>query len=688
MNPLALAIRHRLQIAPLIALLAAPSLGQNSTCASPAPLSGTGQFAFDNGGVGTSGFNGNGACSPTGNLIERDLFYQWTATADGTFRIHTEGSSFNTRLRISAGTGCQAQCMGYNDEGLVFNSSELFLNAIISGETFLIQVGADTGSGGPGMLSIETFAPCPGIPEDPFEENDTCDAPAPLGEGNHPGLRITRADVDYFVLQIPARTEVQIIETSDTAGVEYRLFDPNCGDLVYGPDAQFVFLQNTDFTPRTIILKANTGQHIPIPCGEYGLNVVFTADPCQGILDDVLEDNDTCANARAILPGNYTQLHCKDIDPDYYSITLAPFETLQCMETSAFSRVSYRIWDRACNVLLAADHDSLVSYTNTSNSPQFIKLQAFMVPNFGTCDNYSMEITRFTTLCGASQDDPLEDNDDCASAAPISDGNLTGLFVSKTDGDFYSFCVGAGTIALIDLQHDPFAGDIDLFLFDVSLGTCISQNLLQSSETKDSRESILYPNNTGQDLDLVLEVRMDPFSPANCNRYDLLSLGLGNACGTSPPVGVTFCDPMDPNSSGLSTTLSGSNGAQSGSELHLEVTSGPPGQFGYLLVGSGSLDPGMPLSNGRLCLDLGGGNSLGRYNRFGGSSNSLGLFDSNGVWQNQAQTSEVGSGFDVPQDLPLSGNQSIQSGSTWYFQMWHREAGGQSNLSNGLGVTF
>lgn len=152
--------------------------------------------------------------------------------------------------------------------------------------------------------------------------------------------------------------------------------------------------------------------------------------------------------------------------------------------------------------------------------------------------------------------------------------------------------------------------------------------------------------------------------------------------------GDAFCSPASNNSTGLPTKLSGSFGTGVGSDLHLEATQGPPTQLGYFLVGTGFSDPGIPLGQGNLCLATGGGNSIGRYNVAGGNLNSVGSFDAAGVLQNLVGTSTVGSGYDVPSTVPIGGSPTIMVGQVWHFQVWHREDGGQSNLSNGLSVTF
>jgi len=149
----------------------------------------------------------------------------------------------------------------------------------------------------------------------------------------------------------------------------------------------------------------------------------------------------------------------------------------------------------------------------------------------------------------------------------------------------------------------------------------------------------------------------------------------------------TFCDPMTPNSTTMSTNLSGFGTTAAESGLHLHATDGPPSEFGYFLVGVTPNDPGIAVSQGFLC--LGGG--FGRYNVAGTNLNSTGQFDASGVFQNLVGTSTIGSGYDVPSNIPISGQGSIMAGETWHFQLWHRDTtagSGLANFSNGLSVIF
>ena len=157
--------------------------------------------------------------------------------------------------------------------------------------------------------------------------------------------------------------------------------------------------------------------------------------------------------------------------------------------------------------------------------------------------------------------------------------------------------------------------------------------------------------------------------------------------GMGSGVGTTFCDPMDVNSTGQPTRLVASNSMDALSGIHLDANQGPPGEFGYFLIGTASSEPGISISNGRLCLSVTGGNSFGRYNA-SGLLNSVSQFDAMGDLQNFVGTSSTGFGYDVPLTVPISGSPQIMAGETWHFQLWHREAAGASNFSNGVSITF
>ncbi|MDF1836939.1 MAG: hypothetical protein P1V35_03640 [Planctomycetota bacterium] len=152
---------------------------------------------------------------------------------------------------------------------------------------------------------------------------------------------------------------------------------------------------------------------------------------------------------------------------------------------------------------------------------------------------------------------------------------------------------------------------------------------------------------------------------------------------------TTPCTPL-PNSTGVPTLLTGAMGSGVGSDLHLEASQGPPGEFGFFLVGTGLDTPGLFIGSGVLCLSVTGTNLISRYTGPAANQISIGIFDGGGVFQNISgtATSSGGSGFDVPTALPVPIGGTIGSGDTYHFQLWHRDVPSTSNFSNPLTVTF
>jgi hypothetical protein len=157
------------------------------------------------------------------------------------------------------------------------------------------------------------------------------------------------------------------------------------------------------------------------------------------------------------------------------------------------------------------------------------------------------------------------------------------------------------------------------------------------------------------------------------------------------------CDPAQDHYLGNYVKLDGSSfGSGVGSGLHIDAVDGPADEFAFVLIspdGSANIN----VFNGVLCL----GNPQGRYNPNSATNqglsvlNSLAQFDAAGVMQSITgnATSTGGSGFDIPTELPYApAGQVINSGDTYYFQVWYRDVitvpGDSANFSNVLKATF
>ncbi len=161
-----------------------------------------------------------------------------------------------------------------------------------------------------------------------------------------------------------------------------------------------------------------------------------------------------------------------------------------------------------------------------------------------------------------------------------------------------------------------------------------------------------------------------------------------NMNGIPDPCELSFPCATLPNSTSFPTMMVGTPTAAPGAGLHLEASNGPPGQFGYFLVGTGLASPGLSVGSGNLCLATTFPNAIGRYNLPSTAMNSVGQFSAAGILVNLVGTSTVGTGFDVPNALPLPIGGTILPGSTYHFQLWHRDIPSTSNFSNTVTWTF
>lgn len=153
-----------------------------------------------------------------------------------------------------------------------------------------------------------------------------------------------------------------------------------------------------------------------------------------------------------------------------------------------------------------------------------------------------------------------------------------------------------------------------------------------------------------------------------------LDVDMNGVLDTCEDIGVPFCSPGIPNSTGLpgALVLLGRE-AVAQNDLTLVATSLPPQTFGFFVA---SRDQAPPVvlagSQGRLCL----GGAIGR---------SVG----GGV-----QQASAGGVFSTAVDLQAmaqpGGPVAVQPGETWTFQAWHRDAnpGTTSNLTSAKYVTF
>ncbi len=164
--------------------------GQGSDdCTTPDPISGAGTFVFDNGGATSDPAVGQleATCSFFGfTAIPEDVWFEWTATADGvaTFSTVNASTTVDTKIAIYPGGSCPTMgtAIACNDDaGGTFQSAVSFV--CTSGDTYMVQVGlygnSTPGSGGAGVMDV-TIAGAPpcGTYDDGVTENSISPNPA------------------------------------------------------------------------------------------------------------------------------------------------------------------------------------------------------------------------------------------------------------------------------------------------------------------------------------------------------------------------------------------------------------------------------------------------------------------------------------------------------------------------------
>ena len=143
------------------------------------------------------------------------------------------------------------------------------------------------------------------------------------------------------------------------------------------------------------------------------------------------------------------------------------------------------------------------------------------------------------------------------------------------------------------------------------------------------------------------------------------------------PVGVSYCNPAVPNSTGSPATITASGSSDvEANALTLRASFLPPGQFGIFVASqSQGFVPGVPNSEGNLCL----GGMIGRFVRPG-----------------EIRMSGTAGAYSLDLDLTAIPTPMtfvpVLAGDTWFFQSWFRDVtsagNGTSNFTDGVRVDF
>jgi len=208
--------------------LAGTAFGQGSdSCAGAQPIAGLGTFAFDNRGATT---DGPADCS--GALTHKDVWFRWTAPATDDYKLTLcGGTTLSTRAVVyAAGSSCGSLTVLNCAAGNCTLQSYVNFSAV-AGQDYLLRIGSrQSALQGAGTFAIE-HDPCPSRGDDSLEQNDSCAAAVPMGDGTTTGLIVHKFDEDWY--EIPVQNggtlTVDVFFTHATGDIDIYLYR-RCGD--------------------------------------------------------------------------------------------------------------------------------------------------------------------------------------------------------------------------------------------------------------------------------------------------------------------------------------------------------------------------------------------------------------------------------------------------------------------------
>ena len=711
----------------------------NDTCFTPTPIAGTGSFAYDSTDATSTGFNGGGGCNTN---VNQDVFLQWTAPADGDYTFDTCSTSYNTRLSLHSGVGCLASCIGSSNNSCG-NQESIDVNGLFAGDMILVQVGGTSANEGPGTLTVSLQAVPP-------PANDLCSgATAISGEGafNYDSSNATSSGFNGSGACTPPNQDVFLQWTCNAAG-DYTFDTCLSGyDTVMSLHngvgcAASCNTSNDDscgLQSSAQVFGLNIGDQVLVQLGGDGAaEGAATLTVTKNVIPPPA--NDTCASGTAISgvgsfaydTTNATTSNFNGGGPCSAAIGGDVFFVWTANSAGDFqfdtcgSGYDTRIAlhdGTDCNATCLGDNDDNVGACGAGTLQSSVTLVGL-----GIGDQVLVQVGGYEANVGpatlnvtdATPPPPAPSNNDCSTPDSLNGEGATAwnnefattsgfdggdsvncMSPANADNDaqgqcqndlFWAFTAPCDGDWTFDTDGSPVVDDTRIAIHD---GMDCSATCLASNDDISGSNFLSSVTLSILEGDTVL-VQVGTWQPSSTTGDGILNVS--RAGGACPTFGVTIgCDPANNHMGGISAKLDNSSfGSGVGSGLHLAGHDGPALQWGFFLVSAGGSN-NQTVNSGVLCLD----SPMGRYTLNVASNqglpqlNSICRFDASGNLENFAGTgtSNGGYGYDVPLELPYTpAGQMIQSGETWYFQLWFRDfivtPGDSSNFSNMIEATF
>ncbi len=160
-------------------------------------------------------------------------------------------------------------------------------------EAILYGGGSGPGSDYSMTVTLTPFDPCTGLSDDGLEENDSCTGPRPMTDSTNANLFVSKTDLDFYELCVPAGGTLDVDASFSNAGgdIDIFLYDVgNCGggsisNLAQGfsaTDDENLSWTNTGASNVTVILEVSLYVSTASNCNSYDLTIAGADGNCSG----------------------------------------------------------------------------------------------------------------------------------------------------------------------------------------------------------------------------------------------------------------------------------------------------------------------------------------------------------------------------------------------------------------------
>ncbi|MEZ6005130.1 MAG: hypothetical protein R3F33_13180 [Planctomycetota bacterium] len=529
-------------------LMAGVASAQGDDCSTAVTIAGNGSFPYDTTGFTASGFAAANTCDTNlfGAGMYADGFFLWTVPADGDYTFDTEGSVLtDTQLAVYNYTDCATvSCLGNDDDSGTGLRSSLTLPGLLAGTNLLIEVGGySTSQNGLGTLNISVYVP-PVLPA-----NDDCaNAIALTGTGTFAvdatnattsgfngdaGCTLDSSLQDVFYTWTAPSSGEFTFETQDSAVAYDTRLSVYAGDCITAACLGADDDSGATWASLATIPGIVGGNQYLIQIGTYsasttpGLTELYIYKSPDGTACDlgipISGEGDFAYDTTGFVSTGFTNGTCTSVNQDFFFVWTAAVDgdyQIDTELTTYDTKLAVFSGSDCSATCVTSDDDSGIGTTSLVTINGILAGDTFLIQTGGYGTNAgpaTLSVTNLTDLCNIA-DDSFEDNDDCATAAPITPGVYTGLFASTTDRDFYTINVPDGMILGMDLV--TYTYDID---FDVYVGDCLATPTFLSDDW-------LFTNNSGAAIDVIFEAIADPTNILPCSVYDFTLTMVPDPC--------------------------------------------------------------------------------------------------------------------------------------------------------------